>query len=167
MRMSEPVTELHILLIEDSRTDAMIIERALRERAVPHRLTVLPDGRQALEYLFGLLDESADPSREPDLVLLDLNLPGIDGHQVLVRIKADPRLRALPVVVLTTSCREEDVFKTYQAGVNTYIPKPAEYAGYCEVVSAIRTYWLDTALPVPHPLNRAGAGGVASNVSAR
>src|SRR5262249_5208796 len=106
--------------------DTKIIQRALREGAVPHRVTVIPDGRQALDYLFGLLDEAADPDREPDLILLDLNLPGLDGHQVLGRIKADPRLRILPVVVLTTSCREEDVIRMYQAGANTYIPKPAE-----------------------------------------
>jgi two-component system, chemotaxis family, response regulator Rcp1 len=154
MRMSESASELNILLIEDSRADAMIIERALREGAVPHRLTVVPDGRQALDYLFGLLDESAEPGREPDLILLDLNLPGLDGHQVLGRIKADPLLRAVPVVVLTTSCRDEDVLQTYQAGANTYIPKPAEYRGYCEVVSALRTYWLDTAVKLPHPLRR-------------
>lgn len=152
--MSESASELHILLIEDSRADAIIIERALREQAVPHRLTVCPDGQQALDYLFGMLDETAEPGREPDLILLDLNLPGLDGHQVLGRIKADPRLRVYPVVVLTTSSRDEDVIQTYQAGANTYIPKPAEYARYCEVVSALRTYWLDTALPLPHPLYR-------------
>ena len=142
------------MLIEDSRADVKIIERALRDGAVPHRLTVISDGRQALDYLFGLLDEDAEPDREPDLILLDLNLPGIDGHQVLSRIKADPQLRSLPVVVLTTSHREEDVIRTYQAGANTYIPKPAEYARYREVVSALRCYWLDTALKVPHPLHR-------------
>jgi CheY-like chemotaxis protein len=145
------------MLIEDSRADAMIVERALREGDVPHQLTVIPDGRQALDYLFGLLDGPSGPDRQPDLILLDLNLPGLDGHQVLARIKADPRLRVLPVVVLTTSCREEDVLQTYQAGANTYIPKPAEYSGYRQVVSALRTYWLDTALRAhltPHP--RAG-----------
>jgi CheY-like chemotaxis protein len=142
------------MLIEDSRADAMIVERALRDGGVPHRLTVIPDGRQALDYLFGLLDEPAEPDRQPDLILLDLNLPGLDGHQVLDRIKTDPRLRVLPVVVLTTSCREEDVLRTYQAGANTYIPKPAEYSGYRQVLSALRTYWLDTALRAPltsHP----------------
>ena len=153
------------MLIEDSRADAKIIERALREGAVPHRLTVIPDGRQALDYLFGLLDEASDPDREPDLILLDLNLPGLNGHQVLGRIKADPRLRILPVVVLTTSCREEDVIQTYQAGANTYIPKPAEYARYREVVAALRTYWLDTALKAPHTLHRGGVGTPARNGS--
>jgi two-component system, chemotaxis family, response regulator Rcp1 len=161
--MNKTVSDLHILLIEDSRADAKIIERALRERDVPHRLTVIPDGRQALDYLFSLLAEPSDPDREPDLILLDLNLPGLDGHQVLSRIKADPRLRVLPVVVLTTSCREEDVIRTYQAGANTYITKPAEYTRYCEVVSALRTYWLDTALKVPHALNRGGIAKTAPN----
>ena len=132
---------------------------------MPHRLTVIPDGRQALDYLFGLLDEASDPDREPDLILLDLNLPGLDGCQVLARIKTDPRLRILPVVVLTTSCREEDVLQTYQAGANTYIPKPAEYARYRELVAALRTYWLDTALKAPHTLHRGGVGTPARNGS--
>jgi chemotaxis family two-component system response regulator Rcp1 len=165
--MSTTTSELHIMLIEDSPTDAKIIERALREGAVPHRLTVLPDGRQALDYLFGLLDETAEPDREPDLILLDLNLPGIDGHQVLSQIKADPQLRTFPVIVLTTSSREEDVIRTYQAGANTYIPKPSEYARYRDVVSALRTYWLDTALKVPHPLHRERIGRTATNSSPR
>jgi two-component system, chemotaxis family, response regulator Rcp1 len=159
------VTELHIMLIDDSRADAKIVERALREGTVPHRLTVIPDGRQALDYLFGLLDEPADPARQPDLILLDLNLPGLNGHQVLDRIKSDPRLRILPVIVLTTSSREEDVVETYRAGANTYIPKPPEYAGYCSVISAVRTYWLDTALKVPHALHRANAAAGGPTVS--
>ncbi len=147
--MSTAAGELHILLIEDSRADAKIIERALREGAVPHRLTVVTDGRQALDYLHSLLEDRADPDGSPDLILLDLNLPGIDGHQVLAQIKTDNRLRVLPVVVLTTSCREEDVVQTYQAGANTYIAKPAEFARYRELVTTLRTYWLDTALRAP------------------
>ncbi len=161
--MSTRASELHILLIEDSRADAKILERALREGAVPHRLTVVPDGRQALDYLFGLLDRASDPDREPDLILLDLNLPGIDGHQVLGQIKSHPQLRSLPVIVLTTSSREEDVIRTYRAGANTYIPKPAEYARFREVVSALRTYWLDTALRVPHPLQQVASSKISSS----
>jgi CheY-like chemotaxis protein len=146
--------DFHILLVEDSRADAKIIERALREGDIAHRLTVIPDGRHALDYLFSLRDEPAGSDREPDLILLDLNLPGLNGCQVLSRIKSDPELRIIPVIILTTSQREEDVLQTYQAGANTYIPKPAEYSRYCELVATLRDYWIDTALKVPHPLPR-------------
>src|SRR4051812_48072633 len=110
--------EFHILLVEDSRADVLIIERALNEGNVPHRLTVLSDGRLALEHLARLVEPDADLALQPDIVLLDLNLPGLDGCQVLSRIKADPVLRALPVVVLTTSRNDDDVYQTYQAGAN-------------------------------------------------
>jgi CheY-like chemotaxis protein len=148
--------DFHILLIEDSRADAKIIERALRESDVAHRLTVIPDGRNALDYLFSLRDENIPADQEPDLILLDLNLPGIDGCQVLTQIKSDPFLRLIPVVILTTSHREEDVLQTYLAGANTYIPKPAEYPSYRELVATLRHYWVDTALKVPrqHRLGR-------------
>jgi chemotaxis family two-component system response regulator Rcp1 len=147
--------EFHILLIEDSPADAKIIERALRDREVAHRLTVIPDGRQALEYLHSLPDAAPEEGLEPDLILLDLNLPGIDGCQVLTAIKTHPYLRSLPVVILTTSRREEDVLQTYQAGANTYIAKPAEYPSYCELVQTLRQYWHETALRPPRDRPRA------------
>jgi len=153
--------DFHILLIEDSRADAKIIERALRESDVAHRLTVIPDGRHALDYLFRLRDESIPADHEPDLILLDLNLPGLDGCQVLTQIKSDPLLRMIPVVILTTSHREEDVLRTYLAGANTYIPKPAEYPSYRELVATLRRYWVDTALKVPYELRRKLAADAA------
>src|SRR4051794_22933885 len=110
--MSTTRPDFHILLIEDSRTDAKIIERALREGEIAHRLTVIPDGHHALDYLFGLRDEPAQADREPDLILLDLNLPGLNGCQVLTQIKSDPYLRIIPVIVLTTSHRDEDILQT-------------------------------------------------------
>jgi two-component system, chemotaxis family, response regulator Rcp1 len=152
--MSPTNSEFHILLIEDSRADAKIIERALREANLSHRLTVIRDGRRALDYLYSLRDESTSTDDEPDLILLDLNLPGLDGSQVLGRIKSDPYLRLIPVVILTTSDREEDILATYLAGANTYIPKPAEYESYRELVATLRTYWVDTALKVPRHLRR-------------
>jgi chemotaxis family two-component system response regulator Rcp1 len=152
--MNTTRSDFHILLVEDSRADAKIIERALRERDISHRLTVIPDGRLALDYLFRLRDDPTLSDREPDLILLDLNLPGLDGCQVLTQIKSDPYLRILPVIILTTSHRDEDVLQTYQAGANTYIPKPVEYSRYCELVATLRDYWIDTALKVPHPLHR-------------
>lgn len=141
--------DFHILLVEDSDTDVKIIKRALREGQVTHRLTVIHDGRAALGYLLRLGQVGSDPKLDPDLVLLDLNLPGLDGYQLLSRIKSDPFLRTIPVVVLTTSRREEDVLQTYQAGANTFIQKPSEYPGYRELVLTLRTYWCDTALRPP------------------
>lgn len=141
--------EFHILLVEDSRADVKIIERALREGNVEHRLTVIHDGRQALDYLDRLHNPDASEDLHPDLILLDLNLPGIDGCQVLTQIKNDPCLRTIPVIILTTSRRDEDVLQTYQAGANTYIQKPAEYPRYRELVRTLRQYWHDTALRPP------------------
>ena len=142
--------EFHILLIEDSRSDVKIIERALAEGNVPHRLTVLCDGSHALEYLIRLADPDAEAETgerlEPDLILLDLNLPGLDGCQVLTRIKTHPVLRALPVVVLTTSRSDDDIYQTYQAGANSFIQKPAEYPSYRDLVQTLRTYWHETAI---------------------
>jgi len=146
--------EFHILLIEDSPTDAKIIERALREGNIEHRLTVIPDGRQALDYLIRLEDARDDEDLEPDLILLDLNLPGIDGCQVLTEIKAHPYLCSLPVVILTTSRREEDVLQSYEAGANTYIQKPAEYPRYRDLVNTLRLYWHETALRPPRNRSR-------------
>jgi two-component system, chemotaxis family, response regulator Rcp1 len=152
--MNVTQSDFHILLIEDSRADAKIIERALREGDVAHRLTVIPDGRHALDYLFSLRDEGNPVEREPDLILLDLNLPGIDGCQVLTQIKGDAFLRMIPVVILTTSSREEDILQTYLAGANSYISKPDEYPRYRELVATLRHYWVDTSLKAPRHLLR-------------
>ncbi|HEV3163323.1 MAG TPA: response regulator [Isosphaeraceae bacterium] len=141
--------EFHILLVEDSETDAKIIDRALREAKIKHRLTVIRNGRQALDYLVALTDPGTSADLEPDLVLLDLNLPGLDGYQLLTRVKSDPVLRVLPIVVLSTSNREEDVLQSYQAGANTFIQKPGEYPRYRELVVTLRRYWYDTAHRLP------------------
>jgi CheY-like chemotaxis protein len=141
--------EFHILLVDDSTSDALIIERALREEQLEHRLTVLQDGRAALDYLLRLKEPATPAELEPDLILLDLNLPGLDGCQVLATIKGDSELRAIPVVVLTTSDREEDVHQTYATGANTFIRKPDEYPRYRELVATLRLYWHDTALRRP------------------
>ncbi len=145
--------DFRILLIEDSPTDVLIIRRALAEVQIPHRLTVIADGTLALNYLSNI-DPTKRPTEqepEPHLILLDLNLPGLDGSEVLTRIKSEPSLRALPVVVLTTSNRDEDIWQTYQAGANTYIQKPADYASYRQLVATLRIYWHQTALRPSRP----------------
>ena len=144
-------TDFHILLVDDSPSDVVIIERALREEDVCHRLTTLHDGLAALDYLRRLDDPEATADLEPDLILLDLNLPGLDGCQVLTAIKSDPTLRMIPVVILTTSSRDEDIFQSYDAGANSYIRKPDEYPRYRELVSTLRRYWHETALRPRRP----------------
>ena len=141
--------EFHILLVEDSPADVRIIQRALGEGKVAHALTVISDGRKAIDFLEQFLGADVDRKAMPDLILLDLNLPGLDGCQVLSHIKSNGELRQIPVVMLTTSQQEDDILRTYRAGANSYLQKPAEYARYRDMVSAIQTYWQEMSLRPP------------------
>lgn len=141
-----------ILLVEDNPADIKITQRALRESGIPAELLVVRDGQEAVEYLLREGPHATDPAwRNPDLILLDLNLPRLTGREVLERIRATPALKAVPVVVLTTSRRLEDVQEVYSAGANTYIEKPQDFNRFVEVLQTIQRYWLDTALLPPLP----------------
>jgi two-component system response regulator len=122
----------------------------LRESAFPVELLVVRDGEEAVDYLLRQGTYAGrDNWHSPDLILLDLNLPRLTGREVLQRIRATPALRAVPVVVLTTSRRLEDVQQMYEAGANTYIEKPQDFARFVQVLQTIQRYWLDTALLPP------------------
>jgi two-component system response regulator len=139
-----------ILLVEDNPADVEITRRALRESAAPVELIVVRDGQEALDYLLRRGGQApAGAWRMPDLILLDLNLPRLTGREVLERIRTDDTFRSVPVVVLTTSTRPEDVRALYAAGANTYIEKPRDFQHFVEVLKTIRHYWLDTALLPP------------------
>jgi len=139
-----------ILLVEDSPADVEIARRALRESAAPVELIVVRDGQEALDYLLREGRHAADAAwRMPDLVLLDLNLPRLTGRDVLQRLRGTEAFRSVPVVVLTTSKRPEDVRDLYAAGANTYIEKPQDFNQFVEVLRTVRQYWLDTALLPP------------------
>jgi CheY-like chemotaxis protein len=141
-----------ILLVEDNPADIKITQRALRESALSVELVVVRDGQEAVDYLLrqGVYANDAD-WRAPELILLDLNLPRLTGREVLERIRITPQFRSVPVVVLTTSRRREDVQEVYAAGANTYIEKPQDFPRFVEVLRTIHRYWLDTALlPPPH-----------------
>jgi CheY-like chemotaxis protein len=143
--MSSPKAD--VLLVEDSSAEARLAREALRETETPVCLHVVSDGFQALEFLRrqGLY---ADAPR-PRLVLLDLNLPGKDGREVLRDIKADDSLRSIPVVVLTTSQAQSDITRAYELYANCYIQKPLELDRFIEIVKSIHRYWLQMAvLPV-------------------
>ena len=136
-----------ILLVEDNPADVKITEQTLRASRRPVELLVMRDGQEALDYLLREGVHAASAAwRSPDLVLLDINLPLLSGREVLERIRASPAVRAVPVVVLTTSHRREDVQDMYAAGANTYIEKPQDYNRFVEVLQTIQRYWLEMAL---------------------
>jgi len=132
---------INILLVEDNPADVRLTQEALKEAAHARtRLHVAGDGVEALEFLHRQGDFAAAP--RPDLMLLDLNLPRVDGRQVLAEVKGDPDLRRIPVVVLTTSPSEDDILHAYDQHVNSYIRKPVDLDEFLHVLKAIDDYWL-------------------------
>jgi CheY-like chemotaxis protein len=130
-----------VLLVEDSPGDVALTKRALQKANAPTELHVVNDGDEALEFLFRRGPFTAAP--RPDLILLDLNLPKVDGRAVLAEIKADPALRSIPVVVLTTSTAEQDVARSYELHANAYIAKPVDFGNFLEIVRVLLAFWLD------------------------
>ena len=132
-----------ILLVEDNPSDVKLTLHAFKTANLANSVHVARDGVEALEYLFGAASgaDGAIPER-PKLILLDLKLPRLDGHEVLKRIKDDRRTSGIPVVVLTSSSEERDVMKTYEVGANSYIVKPVDFEQFTESVRDIGKYWL-------------------------
>jgi len=136
--------EIHILLVEDNEGDIVLAREALEEARIKNKITVNTDGEKALEYLF-----CNDNNRKPDLILLDMNLPKVNGLEVLAKIKADEALKIIPVVMLTTSTSEQDVLNAYRNYVNCYINKPIDLEEFIVVIRNIESFWLNTVkLPV-------------------
>jgi CheY-like chemotaxis protein len=131
---------IEVLLVEDDPGDILLIREAFEFNKVHNNLNVVNDGEQALEYLRNE-GEYADQLR-PDLVLLDLNLPRKDGREVLAEVKSDERLRAIPIVVLTTSEAEEDVLKSYQLHANAYVTKPVDFERFISIVRQIDDFFV-------------------------
>jgi CheY-like chemotaxis protein len=139
-----------ILLVEDNPADVQITRRALRDSRVPVELIVVRDGQEAVDYLFRQGSHGANAAwRRPDLILLDLNLPRLTGREVLQRVRANPHYRIVPVVVLSTSSRLEEIHDLYTAGANTYVEKPQDYNRFVTVLQVIQSYWLETAILPP------------------
>lgn len=132
-----------IFLIEDNRGDIRLIQEALKSTAAQCDVIVARDGIEAMDYL--RQGEAGTHPARPDLILLDLNLPKKDGREVLAEIKSDPDLRHIPVVVLTTSRNEEDIFKSYDLHVNCYISKSRNLTQLFKIVRGIEEFWLETA----------------------
>ncbi|MGQ9559421.1 MAG: response regulator [Candidatus Oleimicrobiaceae bacterium] len=131
---------IEILLVEDNPGDVRLTQEAFRENKIRNKLNVVNDGEQALAYLRreGVYANVA----RPGLILLDLNLPRVDGREVLAQIKSDPELRHIPVVILTTSQAEEDIVKSYALHANCYITKPVDLERFMQVVKEVEHFWL-------------------------
>jgi two-component system response regulator len=134
---------VEILLVEDNPSDAELTMRALAQHRLTNHLLWVKDGAEALDLIFGPNADSETPiSTSPKLILLDLKLPKVDGHEVLERLKADPRTRAIPVVVLTSSREEGDLLRAYESGTNSFIVKPVDFDSFIEAVRQLGLYWL-------------------------
>jgi CheY-like chemotaxis protein len=134
---------VEILLVEDNPSDAELTQRALRKNHLANRVVLVTDGEEALDFIFA---RGAFSGRRvengPKVILLDLKLPKVDGLDVLKAIKADPRTKCIPVVVLTSSREERDIVETYELGVNSYIVKPVDFDKFVEAVNNLGMYWL-------------------------
>ena len=138
--MSPPVcSAAKILLVEDNPGDALLTREALRDAKMTNRLDWVQDGVEAMDFL-RRQGKYAD-AEEPDLILLDLNMPRMDGREVLAELKNDPALKHIPVVVLTTSQAESDILRSYELHANCFISKPVDFAEFVQVVKSIESFW--------------------------
>ncbi|MDZ4678586.1 MAG: response regulator [Oligoflexia bacterium] len=142
--MSKPKESVTILIADDDSDDRLMIEEALRENRLSNDLRFVKDGEELMDYLLrkDKFSETAS-SPKPGLILLDLNMPRKDGREALKEIKSNPHLKGIPVVILTTSKAEEDVYRTYNLGVNSFITKPVTFDALVAVLRDFGRYWLE------------------------
>ena len=139
-RDSQPINPIEILLVEDSPEDADLTIEMLSSAKVLNQIHVVEDGVEAMAFL--RKEGKYADAPHPDLILLDLNLPKKDGREVLAELNADPTLKLIPVVVLTTSTQEEDILRSYKLSANCYVTKPVGLAEFAEVIQSIEVFWL-------------------------
>jgi two-component system response regulator len=148
-------TQKVILLVEDNHQDELLTIRALKKNGIRHSIIVCRDGAEALNWLFMKGEFSGrDPSIVPTVILLDLKIPKINGHEVLAAIRSDGRTKRMPVVVLTTSKEESDIIKSYENGANSFVQKPINFNEFSEAIKNLGIYWLLLNQPFPEPSMR-------------
>jgi two-component system response regulator len=145
-----------ILLVDDSPRDTELVLNALHNLA--NEVIALRDGAEALDYLYRRGEFAERPQGDPAVILLDLKMPKVDGIEVLRQIKADPALRMIPVVVMTSSREEQDLLNSYQLGVNAYVVKPVKFHAFVEAVEQLGAFWAVINEPPPGSLRRSDAG---------
>jgi two-component system, response regulator len=134
-----------ILLVEDNADDVELTLRVLKHHHIANEVVVARDGEEALAFLFG--EDSVFARQLPSVVVLDLNMPKVNGLEVLRRIRAEPRTRQLPVVIMTTSSEERDIVASYALGANSYVRKPVEFEEFADAVRNLGLYWLILNVP--------------------
>jgi two-component system, response regulator len=135
--------EVEILMVEDNMDDAELTMRALKKHHLANRLTHLTDGAQALDFIFGTgAYEGRDVNNLPKVIFLDLKMPKVNGMEVLERVKADPRTKSIPVVILTSSAEDPDIKKCYLLGANSYIVKPVDFNNFSKKIAELGMYWM-------------------------
>jgi CheY-like chemotaxis protein len=142
------MTEIHILLVEDNEGDVVLTLEALKEAKLKNKISVVRDGEEAMEFLY----KKGRYAHEdiPQLILLDINLPKMDGKEVLLKIKTDPDLKKIPVVILTTSSSEKDILEAYNNYANCYITKPVDLDKFIDVIHTVEDFWISIVqLPKP------------------
>jgi CheY-like chemotaxis protein len=151
--MTHPRTAFSILMADDDADDRLMAQDAFDEVHLANELHFVEDGEALLDYLYRRGHYATrSAGQEPGLILLDLNMPKKDGREALQEIKADPALRHIPIVVLTTSRAEEDILRTYDLGVNSFITKPVTFAGLVDLVKTLTHYWFELVTLPPKRL---------------
>jgi len=142
--MNKDENKILIHMADDDEDDRLMFQEALEEARLSNEMSFSVDGQDLLDYLRreGKYQD-LEGKRLPDLILLDLNMPRVDGHQALKEIKSDPKLRRIPIVILTTSSAEKDILSTYDIGANSFISKPVSFEGLVEVIKSVTNYWFN------------------------
>ncbi|WP_207494973.1 response regulator [Aridibaculum aurantiacum] len=133
---------VEILLVEDNMSDAELVIRSLKKVNLANNLVHLKDGAEALDFLFSHGEYEGQEPKLPKVILLDIKMPRVDGIEVLKQLRQNPATRTIPVVIMTSSKEEQDVIKSYEIGVNSFVVKPVDFAGFAKAVSTLGMYWV-------------------------
>jgi CheY-like chemotaxis protein len=137
------MNSINILVADDDSDDRLLTKEAFQENRLKNPIFFVEDGEQLMNFLKHRNGYNAQNAPRPGLILLDLNMPKLDGREALAEIKSDPKLKSIPVIILTTSKREEDIIKSYDLGVNSFITKPVSFNDLVEVTARIKNYWFE------------------------
>ena len=135
------MNQINILLVEDNEDDVFIIKRVFKKLKVTNRLNVVSDGQEALDYIFGEGEYADADNPTPGLILMDINMPRLNGFQVLERLKSHPTYKIIPVIMLTVSDRDEDIVRSFRGGAVSYIAKPMKFEDFVRVIEQFEIYW--------------------------